>query len=334
MTTKLLGQYTTAHSVCREAWSFTVRAVYEHAIEITTAPRGLLGWSVLLPLIFLTVFGCIALLSVPLLAELLREGGRAFFVTLLLLPFLVLSWVATAWFGVNLWLTLWRRPFDLPQIYNRRNGTVYLFEEAPSRTLSVRRMFDLLNAEKRKHWFGPRALTVRVLPWSGLMVEDYEVTERLPKGGTITRRQLALTFEVDAQGDASMRKPGFELRRFNVGEAGDYTGPLTRAEEWEHVRRYMRLEGSALAVGHALAEPRRALNWWGHLGVSSAFGPGYLGFWREHPVLSGFIHLLLPLTLPLALLTTTLGWLSDLAAHEVAWPDWVLQEAGPVIENP
>jgi hypothetical protein len=68
--------------------------------------------------------------------------------------------------------------------------------------------------------------------------------------------------------------------------------------------------------------------------VSSAFGPGYLGFWQKHPVLSGFIHLLLPLTLPLALLTSTLGWLSDFAAYEVVWPDWVLQEVGPVVESP
>jgi hypothetical protein len=332
MTTKLLGQYTTGHSVCREAWSHSVRTVYENAIEVTTAPRVFVGWRLLLPLIFLALFSGVAALSLPLLSDLLREGGRGVLVALLVSPVLAFAWAGALWLVLYLWLEHWRKPFDLPQLYNRRSGVVYLMEETPPRELTWQLVCDLLNPVERRRWFGARSVRVIAVPWASLVVEDYEVTTPMSHGPAIKRRWLSLVV-AEALGGMPMVY-GKVLLRFDVGRAGADIGPSTRAEEWEHVRRYMRHEGPALVAGHALVESRGAQSWWVHLGVSSAFGPGYLGFWREHPVLSGFIHLLLPLTLPLALLTATLGWLSDLAAHEVAWPDWVLQEAGPVIENP
>lgn len=331
MKQELLGRYPTTRSVCRDTNASSVRAVYEHAIEITSAPRGQLGWALLLPVVFLGLFGAIAGLSVPLMSGLLDSGGRGVVMALMSLPFLAMAWLGVGWILLYLWLTYWRRPFDLPQLYNRRTGTVYLLEESPSRELTWQRVADLLTRERRQRSWGVPTVRLVTVPWSALVVEDYRVTIYRGDGGRSVNRWLALAWWAEPAAAVTQATPDAATLRFNLGRAGAYLGPSTWPQEWEHVRRYMQHDGLALEAQHALAEPRGRLSWWGHLGASSAFGPGYRRFCREQPGLAAVIHLLAPVTLPLALLTATLGWLADRSGHELRWPEAVLQEAGALV---
>ena len=328
MTSKLTGVYGTHHSVSNNPFSYGVITMYENAIEISTRPRTVNGWLILVQLtLFLSVF-LTTTASILLQFILIYEGGsEEILAAMLILPLLPFGVKASILLGISLLLDNWRRPLDLPQIYNRHTGKLHFLEESPTCDFNWKNLGDIFNADARRRWFSPRCIVLKTLLWNSLVVEDYTVITTV-NGITTHHQSLALVskkFYPNSYIDTV-------VARFNVGYSGKYCGPLTNPVDWEHVRRYMRQEGPPRNAWDCSAPLLGKASWWDQLGICSAFGPGYINFWRKHPILSTVAHLLVPLTLPLSLLVATLAWLSELTAYEVFWPAEILQEAGPIIK--
>jgi hypothetical protein len=102
---------------------------------------------------------------------------------------------------------------------------------------------------------------------------------------------------------------------------------------WEHLRRYMNENGPALPLGETVADTTVPVTWWESLGAISVFGPGYDKRWADSWGWMLIMHLLLPITLPLALLMATTNWLSYKTAYPVRWPQEVLDKVGPPLHS-
>jgi hypothetical protein len=213
-------------------------------------------------------------------------------------------------------------------MYNKRNGTIYIFTTNAIGDLSAKEMLlGFFNKKKWKTWLAKPTLSIVEYKWSEVIAEEYLCTTYIGNNQKITQTNLALS--VVKQGEETeASQESSPIDRFNIGTAGPYYDPVTSQSDWEFIRRYMQ----KMIVTNFMEKPTGAktvyLSWWENLGKTSAFGPNYLKFWQENTFLSVVVHLIFPITIPFALITATFGWLSDATAYVVDWPPHVLKEAG------
>jgi hypothetical protein len=119
---------------------------------------------------------------------------------------------------------------------------------------------------------------------------------------------------------------------FGLGDAKVLT-EFSTPRVWEHVRRYMNENGPPLPPGEQLADTSMPVTWWDSLGAVSVFGPGYLKRWRSNPILMAFMHVIGPITMPLAVLMATTNWASYKTAYSVHWPQEVLNKVGQPLQQ-
>jgi hypothetical protein len=212
---------------------------------------------------------------------------------------------------VTIWMLLWAirlelfSPTDVPTIFDRHHRKVYrilrevpagwgkLFKRWPVKFVEYD--WDLINAE---HQVVVSATTNTVSRYHSLIM--------------VVRKSATDPTVVDY---------------FNVGNAITL-GELTVAPVWEHIRRFMEEGGPHLPPGEKLADPLPPQTWWQSMGAVGCFGSNYFAWWREHPILTTFFHLLLPFFLPLNLIWGTSNWLSYRTAFSVEWPSEILQRVG------
>jgi hypothetical protein len=118
------------------------------------------------------------------------------------------------------------------------------------------------------------------------------------------------------------------LLRKAIANASSLSEKLVPAM-WEHIRRFMEEGGPHLPQPfEPLANLEAPLDWWHSVSATGPFGAGYMKRWDEQPGYMWFMHLALPVTLPMFLLWGTGNWLSYKTAVKVDWPAEVKQVIG------
>jgi hypothetical protein len=298
-----------------------VRGVYQHAIEYTTFDKSIRGVAFLLGGVGMaSLAGFFCWLFFDFLTGLLESKlGPPWWVfpppVFGFLVFLSIAIFALVHYGRREFF----RPLDLPIIFDRQRRKVYRLDQTPP--LSV---FSAL-----KPW------PIRYLEhdWDDIVAEHGVVTFTT---GSSVHRQHTLALMVRDKNPGDFKGPITPDNTPPYVDGFVFGDPKTLSEfsvprVWEHVRRYMNDNGPALPPGETLADTTVPMTWWDSLGAVSVFGPGYVRRWRESPLLMGFMHLLSPLMLPLALLMATTNWLSYKTAYPVQWPAEVLQKIGPAL---
>ncbi|HRH18268.1 MAG TPA: hypothetical protein PLS22_12520 [Aquabacterium sp.] len=291
-----------------------VRGVYQHAIEYTTFDKGIRGAAFLFGGILMAAGAGFAAFSG---FDFYDALSPTWFDYLFVLPssliFLFIGIFALIHYGRREFF----RPLDLPIIFDRQRRKVYRIDQTPP--LSVFSAF--------KPW------PIRYLEydWDDIVAEHGVVTFTT---GSSAHRQHTLALMVrdknagDFQGPITPDNTPPYVDGFVLGDPktlSELTVPLV----WEHVRRYMNENGPALPPGEQLADTTVPVTWWDSLGAVSVFGPGYVKRWRDGWGWMVIMHLLSPLTLPLAILMATTNWASYKTAYPVQWPQEVLDKVGP-----
>ena len=302
-----------------------LKAAYKHGIEYTTIDRGTRG-------VFL--LGGLGMFAITSFAT---KGGIEFYMMpgrILLIDWLLLIPLTVAFFGVGVFALLWYgrrelfRPIDAPILFDKMHRKVYRLHQPPlpgwrgalQRWPVVVTTHEWDDIEAQHHVItSTTGSTLTRHHHLILMVKNPEfVAPEAPKKGTSAKRRAALA--------AVPTPPGY-VDGFALGD------PLTLSETstpmvWEHLRRYMNEGGPALPPGESVGLQAPPQGFWQTMGAVSIFGPDYLKWWRESPGITAFMHLLLPLFLPLALAMAAANWLSYKTAVPVQWPREVLDAVG------
>ncbi len=300
-----------------------IRCIYAEAIEYTTTPsrnRGLmfLIWGI----------GCFLMGLIPcgfmwlvLQDELNMRGGVNWFVIFTMGPMfflcLAFSFGALLIFGAGEFF----RPLDLPIIFDRRRRAVY------------RMVYEgtLLGGP------GKARLSVLEYDWNDISA-SHAVRVISPGNGVASQKYHSMWLLVCNKRRNEVSGEICDENRTSYREEFGFGGFLSLNEHnipsiWEHLRRYMNENGPALPPGEQLADTTVPVTWWDSLGAVSVFGSGYVKRWRSNPILMTFMHVIGPITMPLAVLMATTNWASYKTAYPVQWPQEVLDKIGPPVRQ-
>ncbi len=212
------------------------------------------------------------------------------------------------------------QPQDLPILFDRQRRKVYRLVE------------DLDEHGKPRHKGQGKVIEH---DWDDIVAEHHVTTATT---GSSAQRHHTLVLMVrdkhagDFQGPITPTNLPPYADGFGLGDA-KVLSEFSTPRVWEHLRRYMNENGPALPPGETVADTTVPVTWWDSLGAVSVFGPGYDKRWAESWGWMLIMHLLLPITLPLALLMATTNWLSYKTAYPVQWPQEVLDKVGPPLHS-
>ena len=297
-----------------------VRGAYSNALEYTTSAKSLRGVAFLiggLGTAALCAFGASLFFNL-----IVRIAPKA----VPLLPFLFLGTAVLLCLITALWaLRFFARleffhPIDLPILFDRQHRKVYRLAED----------LDETGHPKQRG----RGIVIEH-DWDDIVAEHHVSTTTT---GSSAQRNHTLVLMVrdknpgDFQGPITPTNLPPYVDGFGLGDAKVLT-EFSTPRVWEHVRRYMNENGPSLPPGEQLADTTVPVTWWDSLGAVSVFGPGYLKRWRSNPILMTFMHLIGPITMPLAILMATTNWASYKTAYPVQWPPEVLDKIGPPVRQ-
>jgi hypothetical protein len=294
-----------------------VRAVYADAIEYTTFAKEIRGVAFLLGGALITSGAWFfSWLFFDFLVRVALTAGP--------LPLLAFLGVASVTFlSIGLFALIhygrreFFRPLDLPILFDRHRRKVYRLDQTPPPGLLAS--------------FKPWPIRAVEHDWDDIVAEHGVVTFTT---GSSAHRQHTLALMVrdknpgDFKGEISPDNTPPYIDGFVFGDPKTLS-EFSTPRVWEHVRRYMNENGPALPPGEQLADTTVPVTWWDSLGAVSVFGPGYVKRWRESWGWMLFMHLIGPITFPLAILMATTNWASYKTAYAVQWPQEVLDKIGP-----
>ncbi len=301
-----------------------VRGVYAGAVEYTTSAKNTRGVAFLMGGMGGAV---IAFFASGLFMTGLYEGfPRSTKSSIWWFDYFVVLPVSFLFLAVGIWsLRFFGRmeffqPLDLPILFDRQHRKVYRLVE------------DLDEHGKPRHKGQGKVIAH---DWDDIVAEHHVSTTTT---GSSVQRHHTLVLMVrdknpgDFQGPISPSNLPPYVDGFGLGDA-KVLSELSTPRVWEHVRRYMNENGPALPPGETVADTTVPLTWWDSLGAVSVFGPGYDKRWAESAGWMLIMHLLLPITLPLALLMATTNWASYKTAYPVQWPQDILDKVGPPLHG-
>ena len=293
-----------------------VRGVYPDALEYTTSAKSLRGVAFLIGGIGCasgSAFGC------WMSAQLMRRAISTDWVLFVMTVVGFLSFLAAAIWALRFFSRLeFFHPIDLPILFDRQHRKVYRLAED----------LDETGHPKQRG----RGIVIEH-DWDDIVAEHHVSTTTT---GSSAQRNHTLVLMVrdknpgDFQGPITPTNLPPYVDGFGLGDA-KVLSEFSTPRVWEHVRRYMNENGPALPPGEQLADTSVPVTWWDSLGAVSVFGPGYLKRWRSNPILMTFMHLIGPITMPLAILMATTNWASYKTAYPVQWPPEVLDKIGPPV---
>jgi hypothetical protein len=290
-----------------------IKATYKDAIEYTGMTKELRGYGFLL-----AVFGgagaAIGVVGSLLMALMVLASERSnIYLSLMLFVAVVVMtsccafafWIAS--FGLRADLF---KPSDQPIIFDRKHGKVYriLREEQPG----------------WRGLFKPWPVVACEYDWE--LVDAEHEAEVLATGATIVRNHFLMFVVRKSASDPTI------IDSFQIANASSLSEHLVPAM-WEHIRRFMEEGGAHLPLPtEPLASMEAPPDWWHSVGATGPFGAGYMKRWDEQPGYMWFMHLALPVTLPMFLLWGTGNWLSYKTAIKVDWPQEVKQAVGAALK--
>ena len=315
--------YTHEHAAAREAttqgW---VRGVYRDAIEYTTSDKSTRGVAFLLGGVIPALgagFTC-WMISNVIKRRFFQDTTADWFDYLVVVPsffaFLLIGLFALYFFGRLEFF----KPQDLPIIFDRQRRKIYRLVEDTDEKGRVKRRGQVQVIEH---------------DWDDIVAEHGVTTYTT---GSSVSRQHTLALMVrdknpgDFKGEITPENTPPYVDGFLLGDTKTLS-EFTTPRVWEHLRRYMNENGPALPPGETVADTTVPVTWWDSLGAVSVFGPGYDQRWAGSWGWMLIMHLLLPITLPLALLMATTNWLSYKTAYPVQWPQEVLDKVGPPLHS-
>ena len=298
-----------------------VRCMYSDAIEYTTSSNSLRG------VIFLVggIGGALAAAFICSLtgavlydnfSGLMGGGQHVWTYTIIGVPGFLIFLAAGIWALRYFGRMEFFLPLDLPIIFDRKHRKVY-------------RLLEDLDDKGQPKQRG-QALVIEH-DWDDIVAEHHVTTATT---GSSVQRHHTLVLMVRDKNTGDFKGPITPTNLppyvdgFGLGDAKVLT-EFSTPRIWEHVRRYMNENGPSLPPGEQLADTTVPVTWWDSLGAVSVFGPGYVKRWRDGWGWMAIMHLLSPLTLPLAIIMATTNWASYKTAYPVQWPQEVLDKIGP-----
>jgi hypothetical protein len=298
-----------------------VRGVYPNAIEYTTSAKSLRGVVFLIGGVGCAVgsgFFCWLMLGSIVKSLTTHPNGWSYFLVELT-AFLI--FLATGLWALRFFSRLeFFLPIDLPIVFDRQRRKVY-------------RLVEDLDDNGHPKQRG-RGIVIEH-DWDDIVAEHHVSTTTT---GSSAQRHHTLVLMVrdknpgDFQGPITPTNLPPYVDGFGLGDAKVLT-EFSTPRVWEHVRRYMNENGPPLPPGEQLADTSMPVTWWDSLGAVSVFGPGYLKRWRSNPILMAFMHVIGPITMPLAVLMATTNWASYKTAYSVHWPQEVLNKVGQPLQQ-
>jgi hypothetical protein len=193
------------------------------------------------------------------------------------------------------------RPVDEPVIFDRKNRKIYrLFRETYPAMGGLLRQWPMRAVE---------------YDWDLVDVEHRAVLAA--NTATISRHHSLLFIVRKSKTDATI------IDSFTVVH-GIALGELTVGPVWEHIRRFMEADGPHLPAGEVLHVDVAPKSLWQSLEAVGPFGAQYVSWWKEHPFMTVFLHLISPFILPIFLFWGLFNWLSHKTAFQAQWPQEVL----------
>lgn len=172
---------------------------------------------------------------------------------------------------------------------------------------------------------------VQSFDWSCIRGEVIEFS--VLGGGGVPRQNFGLV-------GAVVEKPGSKkvVARFGVGMSAVW-GSNPMFQRWEHIRRYMRNKGPALAPGDSLYRDESTFKLWPALTfLQPLLGPGSGIYWTGEAV-GGLWFFTIPfglltlIFLPFTVVAGLLRLISHYLKYEPRWPKEILESVGPVVEG-
>jgi hypothetical protein len=286
-----------------------IKATYAEAIEYTGIDRGVRGYALTFAISCSAMFlAFAAYIAKDAYFGWASEKWYSFTITgILMVPGCILF---------STWALLWAirlelfSPTDVPTIFDRQHRKVYrILREVPA---GWGKLF--------KRW------PVKFVEYDWNLIDAEHQVVVSATTNTVSRHHSLIMVVRKSADDPTV------VDYFNVGNAITL-GELTVAPVWEHIRRFMEEGGPHLPPGEKLAEPLPPQTWWQSMGAVGCFGSNYFAWWREHPFLTPFFHILLPFFLPLNLIWGTSNWLSYRTAFSVEWPSEILQRVGAGMQS-
>ncbi|GIX25988.1 MAG: hypothetical protein KatS3mg122_3219 [Caldimonas sp.] len=253
-----------------------IKAIYPEAIEFTSMRQELEGMPMIQAAIGLPAGGGGATIGVwamtwPFIYSIKGLGYQIFFFLggLLMAAFSLLFLLYMV--GTPLRL-LWGGPRDLPVIFDRAHRKVYVMQREVEPGL-----WGLL-----KPW------PVKACAYEWDLVDAEHHIEVVPNPGSGAQRMHCLAFTVRK----SAEDPTL-IGHFQVATGLALSEPMV-APLWEHIRRFMQERGPHLPHPSEPLDERRddRPSWWQAAGRTGPFGPRYLWWWKEHPGITLFYHLI------------------------------------------
>lgn len=183
-----------------------------------------------------------------------------------------------------------------------------------------------------KLWQLKPASHIQTFDWSCIRGEVVEFS--VIGGSGVPRLNYALVC-------AAVEHPGSRnvVGRFGVGMSYPWN-PDPMVERWEHIRRFMRFEGPALAPGDAIFKDESTHELWAALTFGQPLlGPGSAQYWNGQ-ALNGWWFLTIPAglvflgLLPFTVSAGLLRWITHFARREPKWPADILESVGGAALSP
>jgi hypothetical protein len=297
----------------------TIRAVYPNAIELmgATSTTQLRGIMILVALGLLGFCAFIFPFGIQIFWEAIQIlDGQALFT---MLSVVIAAWVAWR-FGLAPIPGLLRAdlfaPDNQPLIFDRKHQRVY-------------RLFDPNQDQAKDRWWTRKPLLLQGVEYHWSCITAEHRVQIITRGNSVTRvHGLVLV----ARDFPKKNEPqGRLLDEFPV-TSSMLLGETTVPRLWEHLRRYMEDNGPALPEGEVLQNDERPKTLWQSLGVVSPFGPQFLRWWRDSRLMTIFVFIGLPITLPVFTLWGMGNWLSHQTMRPTIWPKEVHERIGQPLQ--
>ena len=197
------------------------------------------------------------------------------------------------------------RPEDEPIIFDRKHRKVYrLFREVHPGVIGLFKRWPIHAAEYE---------------WDLIDAEHNAV---LTNTGSSVMRYHSLIFIVrKSETDPTI------IDSFPIGNTVQL-GELSVGPVWEHIRRFMEVDGPHLPPGESLNLEKPPQTLWQSYTQVGPLGPNYALTWKKMPLIMVFYHLLFPLFVPIFFFWGIFNWLSYKTATPITWPQEVLDAVG------
>ncbi len=183
----------------------------------------------------------------------------------------VMGWVAVSWTIVMPIRRVWHAPRDLPIVFDRKHRKVYriLLDTQPG----------------LKGLYKPWPVRAVAYDWD-LLDAEHDV-RTVGSAATVTQLHR-LVFVVRKSAD----DPTI-IDHFEIGNGMTQGEPMI-APMWEHIRRFMETGGPHLPHPTEPLDSRldEKPTWWQACGEAGPFGNRYGWWWKNHPVLTAFYHVI------------------------------------------